>query len=413
MRVLLSAFACVPGGGSEEGVGWAWATGLAEHHDVVVLTDGSFQDAIDRELQVRPRPRLEFRFIGDGPPGYEGLDIYPYYRRWQREALEVARAVHAAQPIDVAHHVTYAMHRVASQLWRLPVPFVWGPVGGGEDIPLPFVLPRWVGGRRESAMELVRWLWNRWCRIDPSLRACARRAAVPVAATEQTRASWPSDVRRRAVVQTNSVFDRAELRRLARDPARPASGRGGSVAFVGRQLGWKGPVLAVYAFQRHAAGHPDATLHLYGDGPLRPRLDELVRACGIAARTTFHGRVAREELLTAYRQHHTLLFPSMHDSGGMAAIEAMAAGVPVVCLDAGGVGEAVPDEAGVKVAPTSPRQAISALAAGLDLLADDEERWRRASRAATAAALATPTIEERTRRLYAGLTAGGPRRGTD
>lgn len=403
MRILLSAFACVPGGGSEEGVGWAWATGLAEHHDVVVLTDGSFREPIERELARRPRLRLAFRFIGNGPPGYEGLEIYPYYRRWQREALEVARELHAARPFDLAHHVTYAMHRVASQLWRLPVPFVWGPVGGGEDVPLRFILPRWVGGTRSSAMELVRWVWNRWCHVSPSLRACARASARAVAATEQTLASWPSDVRRRGLVLTNAVLDRDELEWLTRHRARPAAGRGGSVAFVGRQLGWKGPVLAVHAFRRHAAGHPDATFHLYGDGPLRARLEELAVACGIADRTTFHGRVDRAQLLESFGSHQAMLFPSMHDSGGLAAVEAMAAGVPVVCLDVGGVGEAVPEAAGVKVAPTTPRRAIADLAAGLDLLADDPELWRRASDAATAAALGTPTIEERMHLLYAGI----------
>lgn len=403
MRILLSAFACAPGRGSEEGVGWAWATGLAEHHDVVVLTDGSFRAAVERELAARPRPRLRFEFIGDGPPGYEGLDVYPYYRRWQRTALEVARRLHGEQPFDLCHHVTYAMHRVASRLWQLPVPFVWGPVGGGEDVPLRFVAPRWVGGVRDTAMELLRWTWNRWCRIDPSLRACARHATVAVATTEETRASWPRQVRERAHVMSNAVVDRAQLERLVALPARPPSGRGGSVAFVGRQLGWKGPVLAMHAFARHAARHPDATFHLYGDGPLRDRLEGLARDLGVDEVTTFHGRVDRSALLASYGSHQVLLFPSMHDSGGVAVIEAMAAGLPVVCLDVGGVGQAVPPGAGIKVPVTTPAEAVAGLADGLDLLADDPDGWQRASRLAMATALATPTITERAGTLYADL----------
>ncbi len=400
MRILLCAFACVPGGGSEEGIGWAWASGLAEQHEVVVLTDASFRDRIEPELAARPRPNLTFRYVGEGPPGYEGLQIYPYLHRWHAEALAVARELHAHEPFDLAHHATYGMHRVASQLWRLPIPFVWGPVGGGEDIPLRFVTPGWIGGARESVMELVRWVWNRWCRVSPSLRRCARGASVAAATTDQTRASWPADVRRDAVVLTGAVFDRDELHELATRRAGPPDPRGGAAIYVGRMLGWKGLVLAVRAFAAHAATHPDATFDLYGDGPVRPRLEALTRELGLADRITFHGRVPRQEVLASYASHHLMLFPSMHDSSGVAVIEAMAAGLPVVCLDAGGVGEAVPAEAGAKALPTTPRRAVRALTAGLDALTDDPDRWRAASEVATATALATPTIAERAELLY-------------
>lgn len=402
MRVLLSAFACEPGGGSEGGKAWAWAERLAEDHDVTVITDASFSPRVTEELSRQPMRRLTFVFHGTGPPGYEGMDIYPYYYAWQREILDVARRLHAATPFDVAHHISYGMHRVPSYLWRLPIPFIWGPVGGGEQVPLTFASPRWLG-MREAAMEWIRAAWNAAVRVDPRVRACAGGATVPVATTDETRRTFPREVRDRTVVLRNSVVSPADRERLARRRPQPPGATGARCLFAGRLLGWKGPTLALAAFARYAQAYPDATLDIVGDGPLEARLVRDARRLGLADRVTVHGRIARDELLDRYPDHQVFLFPSMHDSGGTVAGEAMAAGLPVVCLDAGGVGAYVPADAGVKVAPHTPRQAVRDLATGLAVLTDDTEAWRRASDAAFDAArdpAVDPPLDERIKRLY-------------
>ena len=48
MKVLLSAYACEPGQGSERGIGWGWAQQTAGFHDVWVVTSGEQQPAIER-----------------------------------------------------------------------------------------------------------------------------------------------------------------------------------------------------------------------------------------------------------------------------------------------------------------------------------------------------------------------------
>ena len=83
--------------------------------------------------------------------------------------------------------------------------------------------------------------------------------------------------------------------------------------------------------------------------------------------------------------------------------EALAAGLPVVCLDAGGVGAYVPADAGLKVPPTSPRAAVAGLTAGLRRLTDEPAAWRRAADAAYAYATDPandPPVEARIHALY-------------
>src|SRR3954453_4111451 len=59
-KVLLSAYACKPGKGSEPGVGWTMAVGLASQHHVWVLTRLKNRTAIQAEFAKRPLPNLHF-----------------------------------------------------------------------------------------------------------------------------------------------------------------------------------------------------------------------------------------------------------------------------------------------------------------------------------------------------------------
>jgi hypothetical protein len=128
MKVLLSAFQCRPGHGSEPGNGWHWATSLAESgHEVTVLTSTWDRDAILEADQKN----VDFRFI-EVPPSpvldrlWPRLGVYRSYRRWQESALRYSE--NFARQYDVAHHVTWASLHLGSRLWRLPIPFVYGPI---------------------------------------------------------------------------------------------------------------------------------------------------------------------------------------------------------------------------------------------------------------------------------------------
>ena len=64
MKVLISAYACKPNYGSEEGNGWNWAWHLAKlGHEVWVLTLIDNQEAIDKELVLKPTANLHFIYV--------------------------------------------------------------------------------------------------------------------------------------------------------------------------------------------------------------------------------------------------------------------------------------------------------------------------------------------------------------
>ncbi len=402
MKILLAVFDCQPGAGSERGNGWKWATTLARDHEVVALTDHYFRDDIEAELAANPRENLRFEYVGTEMSGGR-LKRWMHYRRWQQAALERGQELHAAEPFDVVHQCTTGAHRVPSELWRLGVPFIWGPVGGGETVPVAFYAPKWLGWH-QAGRELTRELSNRMAKRDPRLQACARNAAVLAVSTQQTLDAYPADAHDHAMIVQKSTMERGELARIAELRAEAGPETGLACLYVGRLLGWKGSSYALRAFAEYAKDHPAATFDVYGRGVMEDHLRDLAVELGVADRVTLHGRVPREDVLKAYAAHHVFLFPSLHDSSGYVILEAMAAGLPVVCLDVGGPGAMVPSDGGVKVAPISPEQAIRDLAEGLRMLTHDRAAWESASAAVRAFALDpsnTPTIEEIVAQVYA------------
>jgi glycosyltransferase involved in cell wall biosynthesis len=383
VKILISAFACEPGQGSEPGVGWNTAVNLARSHDVWVVTYEHHRPGIERELRARPVPRL--RVVYYRTPvvfdrlnrGFEGVGANIHYYLWQIGAAGVAHRLARSVPFDLVLHTTYVRYWQPSFFHRIAAPFVWGPVGGGDSAPVAFYRDlHWRGRVFELARDAARWVGEH----DPFVRQAARRSTVCLATTRATAARLERLGARRVEVAGESALSAEDLEQLSRVGDPPA----GRPTFLstGRLLHWKGFQLGIRAFA--SARIPSARYIIVGDGPERQRLAELAQRLGVGDSVEFTGRVSRAEALERLREAHVLVHPSFHDSGGWVCLEAMAAGRPVLCLDLGGPGEQVTAETGIKVAATSPEQAVADLADAMRRLASDDEGRARMGRAGRA-----------------------------
>lgn len=138
-------------------------------------------------------------------------------------------------------------------------------------------------------------------------------------------------------------------------------------------------VIAV--FERVRRGRP-CRLALLGDGPERPRVEAEVRARGLADDVTFLGE--QLDVAATLRRAHVFLLPSESESFGLAALEALACGVPVVASRAGGLPEVVRDGESGFLLPVGD---VDAMAAAVGRVLDDAALHRRLSHAARADAV--------------------------
>lgn len=370
MKVLLSAYSCEPGMGSDPGIGWNIAREIANYHEVWVITrPDESQDIIEAELARNPIPNLHFvyftlPFWKDSRRWGHSGGMQLHYYLWQIQAYFVARRLHQKIGFDLIHHVTFIKYSNPSFLSLLPVPFIWGPVGGGESAPTSFWQDFSFQGKvYEIARSLSRWVGEQ----DPFVRLTARRSAVSFATTKDTaqrlyKIGAPHvQVVSPLGLSDEEIADLAQYEMSHKSPVRFIS--------IGRLLHWKGFHLGLRAFAQ--ANLPNTEYWIVGEGPELDRLQILARDLGIAQKVKLWGKLPREKVLDLLRDCHVLVHPSLHDSGGMVCIEAMAAGRPVICLDLGGPAVQVTDETGFKISAYEPYQAVRDLAAAMIHLVKD------------------------------------------
>lgn len=371
-RILLSAYACEPGRGSEPGVGWNWALALARlGSEVWVITRENNREVIDRALfDVAVSVRCKLHFCYYDLPALARrwkslpLGVYFYYACWQRAIVPLARALHVKVNFDVVHHITFGTWRQPSFLYRLDIPFVFGPVGGGEMAPKALARGFPTDERLRSAIRRsANWL----AVLNPWLRKCLRRAVLVIGRTPETSA-WIRHGGCTAAQSLEIGIDAAGIDPEPRSPKQTTHKL--RCLFAGRLVGWKGSHLAIEAISKASAAGSDVELTIVGRGPLRGQLEELANRLGARARLTFIDWLTQADLFEQYRQHDLLLFPSTQDSGGTVVLEALGCGLPVVCLDLGGPGVLVDSSCGtvVDTKGRSQDEVTDALAAALRLL---------------------------------------------
>lgn len=140
----------------------------------------------------------------------------------------------------------------------------------------------------------------------------------------------------------------------------------------------KGLDVLIEAFARVAVRHPDVHLLLLGDGPLRSRLEDQASRLGLGDRARFLGTRSRGETIALLRRCAVFVLASRAEPFGLAVLEALAAGRPVVATRVGGIREIVRD--GVDGLLVEPDDA-EALARALETFLDDPDAGVRFGRA--------------------------------
>ncbi len=126
------------------------------------------------------------------------------------------------------------------------------------------------------------------------------------------------------------------------------------ILFVGRLVYEKGVHVLINAIPRVLA-RVNAKFVIVGDGCMRGSLSGQVQTMGLAHKTFFTGFLDEQSLRFLYQCADVCVVPSLYEPFGITALEAMAAGVPVIVSDTGGLAEIVEhDKTGVKVFANNP-----------------------------------------------------------
>jgi len=368
LKVLISAYACEPGKGSEPEVGWQWALQMSRFHDVTVLTRENNRAAIESEISKIAGPKPRFIYF-DLDPFFlrlkKRLRMHRgYYVLWQRGARELTAELIRTEKFDLLHHVTFATFRFPTVIWGHGVPCIWGPIGGVESIPAG-LLP-W---RYPSALfsEVIRNL-DTFVQIATLgvLRRRAQLSTLVLVSTRQMEEAFTElgiNTRRTPTIGLATETFPIPPREIRQGPLR--------LLYVGNLIPLKGLDFALKALKTSGT---HARLTLIGSGPFRKELEKIATNLGLNDRVEFRGRLPREQTLAAYKDFDVCLFPSLHDTGGYAVIEAMCNAMPTIAVAVGGPETALQDGGGISVPLGSRAEVVAGLAKAIQTYDTDREK---------------------------------------
>jgi glycosyltransferase involved in cell wall biosynthesis len=345
---------------------------LARHVDVCLFSFPRYRQQVEAHLAAEPCEGLSIEWVDTAGlkdpwrPEESERGVRAHYHLWQQRVAERLKAMKERVRFDLVHHVSWGSLHRPPPVSRCGLPFVWGPLGGGQRWPRAFngYLEGWGWNERARrwAVALTPWL--------TSVRQTAREAALVFATNRETRDLLCRLGARRVEVSFDNGIRRSFL---AEHPRKLGEAGELTVLWAGRCEPRKGLRLAVEAMgQTRQKG---VRLVVAGDGPTLEACRELADRLGVADRVQFLGRVPWQRMAELFAEADALLFTSLRDSTGSVVVEAMAAALPVITLDHQGMAHLVNEEAGVKVAVTTPRDVVYHIARAMEVLAADP-KWR-------------------------------------
>lgn len=136
--IVLSAHHCAPHKGSEHAVGWNAITEISKKYNLIVITeDNKYRDDFLKEIKalndsgrvIKPY-FVKHGLVSDGRKNNLRLGYYLTYVLYQFRVYSLVKKLHNEYKILLIHQLTIVGFREPGFLWKLPYPFVWGPVGG-------------------------------------------------------------------------------------------------------------------------------------------------------------------------------------------------------------------------------------------------------------------------------------------
>lgn len=344
-KLLLSAFSCDPTKGSEPSNGWNWSTGLADRgFEVHCVTRHTSRGGIES----KPKPEhLHFHYI-KLPLGLEKLysasqaTMYLYYILWQWFAYRKALKLHKKAKFDIAHHVTWGSLQMGSFMYKLKVPFIFGPAGGGQIAPVEFkdyFREHWSAEeKRETVSRLM-------LKYNPACKQMLRHAHAVLVSNKDTLEMATKNGAKNVIFTLDaalpqSFFPQAQI---VKSPGTNSL----KLLWVGRFMPRKG-ILLLLDVMKELKSYPGITLTVIGDGEMKEIFLEKLKEFGLENTVFWKGRVPFEAVREFYADNDVFFYTSLRDSCPAQLIEAMAFGMPVITINLHGQALIIENDRGIK-----------------------------------------------------------------
>lgn len=375
-RIAMVAFCCDPEGTMEQRNGWQRAVAAASKYEVhlffcprLIASNHSVW-AASHEVE-----HLHVHAVDPGRLGRKLLEIeacfYIGYAWWHRLVYHRVRELHRSLPFDLCHLVTLCGFRQSGWLHELPIPLIWGPIGGTHNFPRAFLKELSLGGQIRE--RLRSWINSRQLTGHRFQRTLSH-AKVTIAATAAAAAEIYHATGRRLPIDLETGLDYAiDSPRELRPHSHPLR-----ILWAGRLRDWKALPLLLSALQK-LPSNIEYELVVLGDGGCRQRWQQLATQLCLRTQIRWVAWPTYRKTIEYYRWADIFAFTSLRDTSGTGLLEALAAGCVIVGLNHQGAASVMNESCAKAISVDNPEKTIAELTSAIAALHDDRRLLRQLS----------------------------------
>lgn len=370
-KILINAYACSPGMGSEPGMAWNWCVNLAKYCELHIITEGEFRERIEASVSILPQGKnMHFYY---NPMSEEirkmcwnqgDWRFYKYYREWQWKTYLMARDICAKQHIDVLHQLNMIGFREPGYLWKIEdIPLIWGPVDAKEKFPIEYLIGANWKTRLFMRLKNAITIWQ--LRNDKRVAYMVKRSSVVLSASSNSQYSFRKYFSIESpLMNETGCYVKEDVVEKQKDKSTF------DLLWVGKMDFRKQFELAMRSMSM--AYHADLRLHVVGSGDVSC-YQKVAEELGVMNNCIWHGAVSHEDVQNLMRQSDLFFFTSVAEGTPHVVLEAIGNNLPVLCFDTCGHGDSVNDKVGIKIPLTNPEQSVKDFAGKIEYLYNNRE----------------------------------------
>lgn len=379
LNILISASELSPVQGSECAEGWNIVSRLGKYHNITVLyakgnqfNTNDYENALVTYFSNHPNTfNIEFIPI-DQPKSTIFIaflnkliskDIssignpvlhYQGYKYWQIKAYKKAKELCKVKHFDIVHHLTSISFREPGFLWKLPIPFVWGPTGGMSSIPVSYY--RFIG-YKFAIFELLRTTINT-IQFYTNIRIynSMKKSALIYTFSKEDQSIFYKRTGKKprlmldAASNVSTSDTKIELKNIEFNYL--------SVVWCGQLIKRKALEILLYALSSDGQFQKKIKLKIIGSGPLENYYKTLSKSLNLENCIEWTGQVDRNTVFNIMNNSDLFIHSSYREATSNVIPEALSNGLPVICHDINGMSIAVTEYCGIKIPLVSPAKSI-------------------------------------------------------
>jgi glycosyltransferase involved in cell wall biosynthesis len=271
---------------------------------------------------------------------------------------------------DISHQLTQITFREPGFIWKLGIPFVWGPTGGTGNLPMSFYQ---ILSVRSRILEVIRTFSNYYqYHFSRRIKKAFKFASLiyTFSIEDSTRFAKRTNAKVKLMLDAGTYPGNKNFEENANTKGRLKA------IWCGQLSERKAPEILIKALALDPITREQIDFKIIGDGPLRESLIQLTHSLQLK-NIEWIKQISHDEVFTLMRQADFFIHTSLREATSNVIPEALSCGLPVICHDANGMSIAINESCGIKIPLLKPDESIKGFQKAIKSLVTDPILLRR------------------------------------